>query len=262
MGRGRRHACVDVGANGHVRNGPQRRGTSAKRRAQGARLANVEVADVDANVEATLALWRRAHDEGHALVAFPELGLTGYTARDLFHDHHLLDAARHGLSRLAHAGRELSPLAVVGLPLRAGTGVYNVAVALQHGRALAVVPKHYLPNYREFEETRWFRPGVEVPAGSTLDLGVLGHEVPFGPDVLLHAHASPSLVVGLEVCEDYWVAVPPSALQTLHGATVVVNLSASNFIVGKAELRRLLAQASSDRGKCAYVYVAAGPGES
>lgn len=228
-----------------------------------AAVPTCEVADVDANVEAALALWRRAHDEGHALVAFPELGLTGYTARDLFHDHHLLEAALHGLERLAHAGRELSPLAVVGLPLRAGPGVYNVAVALQHGRALAVVPKHYLPNYREFEETRWFRPGVEVPAGATLDLGpALGRAVPFGGDVLLHADASPSLVVGIEVCEDYWVAVPPSALQTLHGATVVVNLSASNFIVGKAELRRLLAQASSDRGKCAYVYVAAGPGES
>lgn len=228
-----------------------------------AAVPTCEVADVDANVEATLALWRRAHDEGHALVAFPELGLTGYTARDLFHDHHLLDAAQEGLARLAHAARELAPLAVVGLPLRAGPGVYNVAVALQGGRARAVVPKCYLPNYREFEETRWFRPGLEVPPGATLDLGpALGAAVPFGPDLLLQADAAPGFVVGLEVCEDYWVSVPPSALQTLHGATVVVNLSASNFIVGKAELRRLLAQASSDRGKCAYVYVAAGPGES
>jgi NAD+ synthase (glutamine-hydrolysing) len=228
-----------------------------------AAVPNCEVADVDANVAGTLSLWRRAHDEGHALVVFPELGLTGYTARDLFHDHHLLSAAREGLARLAHEGRELAPLAVVGLPLQAGPGVYNVAVALQGGRALAVVPKQFLPNYREFEETRWFRPGIEAPPGGTLDLGPdLGHAVPFGTDVLLQAEASPSLVVGLELCEDYWVAVPPSALQTLAGATVVANLSASNFIVGKAELRRLLAQASSDRGKCAYVYVAAGPGES
>lgn len=227
-----------------------------------AAVPTCEVADVDANVEGTLALWRRAHDEGHALVAFPELGLTGYTARDLFHDHHLLAAASRGLERLAAAARELSPVAVVGVPLCAGSGVYNAAVALQGGRALAVVPKCYLPNYREFEEARWFRPGLEVPPGAVLDLGPLGQAVPFGTDVLLQAAASPSFVVGLEVCEDYWVAVPPSALQVLHGATVVVNLSASNFIVGKAELRRLLAQASSDRGKCAYVYVAAGPGES
>ncbi len=227
-----------------------------------AAVSTCDVADVEANVEAMRALWLRAHDEGHALVAFPELGLTGYTARDLFADHHLLTAAREGLERLAHAGRELSPVAVVGVPLLVGAGVYNVAVALQGGRALAVVPKCYLPNYREFEETRWFRPGVEVPAGAVLDLGPLGAAVPFGTDVLLQADAAPGFVVGLEVCEDYWVSVPPSALQTLHGATVVVNLSASNFIVGKAELRRLLAQASSDRGKCAYVYVAAGPGES
>ena len=228
-----------------------------------AAVPNCEVAHVQANVEATRALWRRAHDEHHALVVFPELGLTGYTARDLFHDHHLLEAAREGLRHLAHEARELSPLAVVGLPLRVGLGVYNVAVALQGGRARAVVPKAYLPNYREFEEARWFRPGVEVPAGSTVDLGpALGHAVPFGLDVLLQADAAPGLVLGIEMCEDFWVPVPPSALQTLAGATVVANLSASNFIVGKAELRRLLAQASSDRGKCAYLYVAAGPGES
>ncbi|MCX4247482.1 NAD(+) synthase [Paraliomyxa miuraensis] len=221
------------------------------------------VANVQANVEATLSLWRRAHDEDHALVVFPELGLTSYTARDLFHDHHLLRTALEGLQHLAHIGRDLAPLAVVGLPLRTARGVYNVAVALQGGRARAVVPKCYLPTYREFEEARWFRPGVEVPAGASLDLGpVLGHEVPFGTDVLLQADAAPGLTVGLEICEDFWVAVPPSALQVLAGATVVANLSASNFIVGKAELRRLLAQASSDRGKCAYVYVAAGPGES
>lgn len=228
-----------------------------------AAVPTCEVAHVEANLSSTLSLWQRAHDEGHALVIFPELGLTGYTARDLFHDHHLLGAARDGLGRLAAQGQSLAPLAVVGLPLQVGSGVYNVAVALQGGRALAVVPKTYLPNYREFEEARWFRPGAEVGAGATVDLGEgLGGEVPFGPDLLLEAHGAPSLTVGLELCEDFWVAVPPSALQAVAGATVIANLSASNFTVGKAELRRLLARASSDRGKCAYIYVAAGPGES
>jgi len=227
-----------------------------------AAVPTCEVAHVDANVGSILSLWQRAHDEAHALVVFPELGLTGYTARDLFHDHHLLTAARDGLARLAHAGRQLDPLAVVGLPLQVGPGVYNVAVALQGGRALAVVPKSFLPTYREFEEARWFRPGCEVEAGETIDLGPLGRAVPFGTDVLLQAEGEPSLTVGLEVCEDMWVPVTPSAFQALAGATVIANLSASNFTVGKAELRRLLAQASSDRGKCAYVYVAAGPGES
>lgn len=228
-----------------------------------AAVPTCEVAHVEANIRSTLSLWRRAHEEGHALVVFPELGLTGYTVRDLFHDHHLLDMALEGLARLAARGQSFDPLAVVGLPLRVGPGVYNVAVALQGGRALAVVPKSYLPNYREFEEARWFRPGAEIGPGTTIDLGKgLGHGVPFGTDLLLQARGAPSLAVGLELCEDFWVSVPPSAFQTVAGATVVVNLSASNFIVGKAELRRLLARASSDRGKCAYVYVAAGPGES
>ncbi|MEX1366436.1 MAG: NAD(+) synthase [Nannocystaceae bacterium] len=231
-----------------------------------AAVPTCEVGDVEANRRSVLGLWQRADREGHALVVFPELCLTGYTARDLFLDLHLLQQAEQGLAQLAHDGRELTTMAIVGMPLRARGGVYNVAVALQGGRALAVVPKSYLPNYREFEERRWFRPGSEVPTGSTVRLPGLGaqpdHEVPFGTDLLLQAAGCPGLTVGVELCEDFWVAVPPSATQALAGATVIANLSASNFIVGKAELRRLLAQASSDRGKCAYIYVAAGPGES
>ncbi|MEM7158430.1 MAG: NAD(+) synthase [Myxococcota bacterium] len=225
-----------------------------------AAVPNCKVANVSANCESIRRLWQRAHDEHHALVVFPELGLTGYTARDLFLDHHLLDEALAGLRWLTEHGAELSPLAIVGLPLRVGGAVYNVAAAIQGGRVLAVVPKSHLPNYREFEERRWFRPGTEVAPDSTVVIG--DHEVPFGTDLLLQADRAASLVLGLELCEDFWVPVPPSAHQTLAGATVVANLSASNFVVGKAELRRMLAQASSDRGKCAYLYVAAGPGES
>ena len=116
-----------------------------------------EVANVEANRRSILRLWQRAHDEGHAVVVFPELCLTGYTARDLFLDHHLLERARQGLGQLADEAESLAPLAVVGVPLHARGGVYNVAVAIQGGRVLAVVPKSYLPNYREFEERRWFR---------------------------------------------------------------------------------------------------------
>ncbi|MCA9671059.1 MAG: NAD(+) synthase [Myxococcales bacterium] len=218
------------------------------------------VADVEANLLATLSLWRDAHSAGSALVAFPELGLTGYTARDLFLDNHLLDSALSALGDLRRASAKLAPMAIVGMPLRVGSLLYNVAVALQGGKLLGVVPKAYLPNYREFEEARWFRPGSEVPAGSSVEL--LGATVPFGTDVLLAAEDQPDLVVGLEICEDYWVQVPPSAYQVSAGATVCCNLSASNFTIGKAELRRLLASSASDRGKCAYIYVAAGPGES
>jgi NAD+ synthase (glutamine-hydrolysing) len=217
------------------------------------------VGDFEANRAHVAALWRRAHEQGDAVVAFPELALSGYTARDLFLDRHLLDACEASLLALAALSRELAPLAFVGLPLRWGTGLYNVAAAVQGGRVLGVVPKSYLPNYREFEETRWFRPGVEVPAGATVRVG--NGEVPFGTDLLFAADA-PDLVVGVEICEDTWVPVPPSAYQVAAGATVVLNLSASNFVVGKAEERRLLARSAGDRGKCAYVYVAAGPGES
>jgi NAD+ synthase (glutamine-hydrolysing) len=220
----------------------------------------LRVGDVDENVERTFALWQRSDAQGDALVVFPELGLTGYTIRDLFHDTRLLEAARQGLLRLAAMGRGLRPLALVGLPLRVGSALFNVAAAIQGGRVLALVPKTHLPNYREFEEARWFRSGAEIPAGSTVCLG--DDEVPFGTDVLLQADAAPDLLIGVEMCEDFWVQVPPSAYQVSAGATIVCNLSASNFTVGKAELRRLLAASMSDRGKCAYVYVAAGPGES
>lgn len=219
-----------------------------------------EIANVQANVEHARALWQRAHEEHAALVVFPELALTGYTARDLFLDRHLLEGAAQGLLALAEAGRALAPMAVVGMPLRWGSGIFNVAVALQGGKILGAVPKTYLPNYREFEERRWFRSGAEIPRGATLRLG--DHDVPIGTDLLFAADENPECVVGLELCEDLWVGVPPSALQTLAGATVIANLSASNFTVGKAERRRRLALASSERGKCAYLYVAAGPGES
>lgn len=220
----------------------------------------VRVADFDANVAHTLALIERSHAQGDALVVFPELGLCGYTVRDLLLDRHLHEACERALARVVEASRERAPLIVLGMPLRGELGLYNVAVAIQRGRVLGVVPKQYLPTYREFEEARWFRPGVEVPPGSTIRL--LDAHVPFGGDLLFAADDHPDLVVGLEICEDFWVQLPPSTFQVSAGATVVANLSASNFTVGKAELRRLLGRSISDRGKCAYLYVAAGPGES
>lgn len=225
-----------------------------------AAVPSVAVADVATNREHTLALWRQSHRQGDAVVVFPELGLSGYTVRDLFLDRHLQDACSQALLDLAKGGAELSPLAVVGLPLRVEGLLYNVAAVLSGGRVLGLVPKAYLPNYREFEEARWFRPGIEVEPGRSVRLG--GQDVPFGLDLLFASDDDPDLVLGLEVCEDYWVHQPPHVAQVSAGATVIANLSASNFTVGKAELRRLLARAASDRGKCAYLYVAAGPGES
>lgn len=215
------------------------------------------VADAQANAVNTIALMRRSHAQGDAVVVFPELGLTGYTARDLFADSHMLEQAEVALASIVEASVELTGLTLVGLPLRHGAGVYNVAAAVHGGKVLGVVPKSYLPTYREFEEARWFRPGTEVAPGSVTSL--LGQEVPFGTDLLFRAGG---LVVGVEICEDLWVQVPPHAKLVGAGANVICNLSASNFTVGKARLRRTLATSASDRGKCAYLYVAAGPGES
>ncbi len=218
----------------------------------------VKVADVYANVRAMAELWQQAHDDGAGLVVFPELGLSSYTARDLFFDNTLLHTVTSGLAQLLELSRSLAPLAIVGMPMGTPVGLSNVAVAVQAGRLLGVVPKSYLPNYREFEEKRWFRPGTEVAPGSSCQL--LGQDVAFGTDLLFDG--GNDVVLGIEVCEDYWVQVPPSAKLVGQGATIIANLSASNFTIGKADLRRLLAESQSDRGKCAYLYVAAGPGES
>jgi NAD+ synthase (glutamine-hydrolysing) len=218
------------------------------------------VADFVRNRENTLALWRQADSDGSLLVVFPEMGLSAYTIRDLVFDDHLLESCRDSLLKLIEASKNLSPMAIVGLPIRIDSALYNVAAVIKGGRLLGVIPKAYLPNYREFEEARWFRPGREVPEGTTFEWQ--GEQVPFGLDILFRATDVPDLIVGVEVCEDYWVHVPPSMAQVSAGATVVCNLSASNFTIGKAELRRLLGRSASDRGKCVYIYVAAGPGES
>jgi NAD+ synthase (glutamine-hydrolysing) len=227
-----------------------------------AAVPRVRVTDFAFNRQETLALWQRAHDEGCAVVVFPELGLSAYTAGDLHLDRQLQRAALDALAGLLAEGERqgLRPLAFVGLPLFVHPGLYNVAAALQGGRLLGLVPKVYLPNYREFYEQRQFRPGHEVPPGGTISL--LGQTVPFGTDLLFAADNQPDLVVGVEICEDGWVQLSPNAYQTSAGATVCGNLSASNLTVGKAELRHRLCWKASDPGKCAYIYTAAGPGES
>jgi len=218
------------------------------------------VADFDANAVQTLALWKEAATVGSAVVVFPELGLCGYSTRDLLQDAHLLERCLDTLRMLRDESARLAPLAIVGLPLRVGGALFNVAAVLHRGRILGVVPKAYLPNYREFEEARWFRPGVELPGESTVEL--FGDTIPFGMDLLFADASQSDLILGVEICEDCWVPIPPSTYQAMAGATVLCNLSASNFIVGKAELRRMLANSIADRCKAAYIYVAAGPGES
>jgi NAD+ synthase (glutamine-hydrolysing) len=219
----------------------------------------VEIAEPEANLRATIELAKRADAAGAALAVFPELGLSAYSNDDLFFQDALLDGVEQALDSLRQASATLLPILVVGAPLQAEGKLFNCAVAIQGGRILCVVPKTYLPNYREFYEKRYFAPGTEA-LGPTIR--VAGSEVPFGNDILIEAPELPGFVVHIEICEDIWVPLPPSTFAALGGATVLANLSASNVTIGKAEFRRLLAATQSGRCIAAYVYSAAGFGES
>ena len=217
------------------------------------------LADPEANAGAVLAAAERCHIRGAALAVFPELCLSGYAIDDLLLQDTVLDAVERAVERLVAASAALRPLLLVGAPLRHAGRVYNTAVAIQGGRLLGVVPKIHLPNYREFYEHRWFASG-QGSAGEQIRVG--GLDAPFGPDLVFASDDVPGLVVHAEICEDLWVPIPPSADAALAGATVLANLSASNITIGKAETRRLLCLGQSARCIAAYLYAAAGPGES
>ncbi|MFE5334806.1 NAD(+) synthase [Isoptericola sp. NPDC056573] len=220
----------------------------------------VTVADPRANAAAILAEARACHDDGVTVAVFPELCVSGYAIDDLHLADTLLEATSDALAAIVEASADLRPLLVVGAPLEVGNRLLNCAVVVQGGRVLGVAPKSYLPNYREFYEKRWFAPGDDR-RGSTVTLPFADGPVPFGPDLLFAADDVAGLVVHVEVCEDLWVPVPPSAEAALAGATVLLNLSASPITVARAEDRRLMVRSASHRGLAAYAYAAA-QGES
>ncbi len=219
----------------------------------------VKIADPDRNADQIIGLLKQAEAEDAALVVFPELCLTGYTCGDMFHHQRLLDRASAGLDRVRDFTKSsFGGVAVVGLPLAAEGQLFNVAAVLHHGRVLAVVPKTYLPNYREFYEARWFssgrKAGVETLA--------LGDELAVMASEGVVPVARPNFTLGVEICEDLWVPQPPSARQALAGAMVLCNLSASNDLTGKAAYRRELVTSQSGRCIAGYVYSSCGAGES
>ncbi len=220
-------------------------------------IPRVRVADPAFNLKATLALARRASERKAAVALFPELGLSAYSNDDLFFQDALLDGTVAALHELVQASTELEPVLLVGAPLRFQAALYNCAVVIYRGRVLGVVPKTYLPNYREFYEKRQFTSGAAAPFDQ---VQLLGARVPFGNDLIFQGPGDFSLFV--EICEDVWSPIPPSTYAALAGATVLANLSASNITVGKDEYRRDLC--ASQSGKCiaGYLYSAAGPGES
>ncbi len=235
----------------------------------------VVLADPAANAAATIEQARVLSDDGACLAVFPELGLTGYSIDDLLLSDVLLAEVLAAIETIRAASADLLPAIVVGAPLRCGSRLCNCAVVIQGGVVLGVAPKSYLPDYREFYEKRHFAAGVDGEGRG----GAAGRRwialpgvrdgrdetvarVPFGPDLLFEVADVPGLTFHVEVCEDMWVPVPPSSLAALAGATVLVNLSGSPITVGRAEDRKLLARASSSRGLAAYVFAAAGQGES
>ncbi|QIE24664.1 Glutamine-dependent NAD(+) synthetase [Caballeronia sp. SBC2] len=217
------------------------------------------VADPAFNAAETIDLAKQAAANGAVLVAFPELGLPAYTCDDLFHQRALLDACEEALASVVAASKNLAIAMIVGMPLRVDHTLFNCAVVVAGGQIQGVVPKSYLPNYGEFYEARQFSAAENA---STDRVTLLGTEVPFGSSLLFEIANMPLFRFHVEICEDVWVPVPPSSFAALAGATVLVNLSASNVVVGKSSYRHQLVGQQSARCLSAYLYTSAGRGES
>ncbi|MGB0853145.1 MAG: NAD(+) synthase [Pikeienuella sp.] len=219
----------------------------------------VRVADPVANVAGTIAMAEAAHDAGVALLVCPELGLTGYAIDDLLLQEVVLDAAAEAVGTLIEQSRAWTPIIMVGLPLRVEARVYNVAAVIHKGALLGIVPKAFLPNYREFYERRHFSPASDAQVS---EASIAGRTAPFGTDLIFTATDMPDFTIAVEICEDVWVPNPPSSAAAMAGATVIANLSASNVTVGKSDYRHALCRVQSGRCFAAYLYSAAGHGES
>jgi NAD+ synthase (glutamine-hydrolysing) len=224
-----------------------------------AAVPRVRIAEPAFNAERTVALAEQAAERGAAVVVFPELGLSGYSIDDLFHQQALLESVLQAIASLVEASGELTAALFVGAPLALGGGVFNTAVVIHGGRILGVIPKSYLPEYREYYEKRQFRAARDAGAS---EISLLGARVPFGNDLVFDCPAVPGLALHVEICEDLWVPIPPSSYGALAGATVLINLSASNITIGKADYRHSLCGGHSGRTIAGYIYTAAGLGES
>src|SRR5258705_4206726 len=211
------------------------------------------------NATAMIDAASACHEKSVAVAVFPELCLSGYAIEDLLLQDALLDATERSLAAVVAASTRFMSVLVVGAPLRQGTRIYNCAVVVHRGRVLGVVPKTYLPTYREFYEARHFGSGKDV-AGLEISIGTI--RAPFRTDLLFEANDVPGLVIGVEICEDMWIPVTPGSELALAGATVLLNLSGSPITIGRARSRALLCQSTSARCLVAYVYAAGGAGES
>jgi NAD+ synthase (glutamine-hydrolysing) len=223
-------------------------------------IPQVRVADPGFNADRTIELMERAHREKVILALFPELGLSAYSCEDLFHQEALLAGCLNALQTVLKASEAFNLISVVGIPLRVDHLLFNCAVVLSRGKVLGIVPKTFLPNYREFYEYRQFAP---ASAARSVAVDLLGQQdIPFGERLLFQSRNERLLTFFVEICEDLWIPLPPSSLAALAGATVILNLSASNITIAKDEYRHTLVASQSARCLAAYLYTAAGTGES
>ena len=225
----------------------------------GAALPKLRLADVDFNVEAIISTIKKASDQGVQLIVFPEMAITGFTLGDLVQHEALIIKAKEGLKKILDESKNIGMIIAVGMPLIVGQRIFNCAVVLNSGKIVGVIPKAVLPTYREFYEYRWFTPGNE---GLCDTVELAGQEVLFGTDILFKLRSIESAIIGIEICEELWVPLSPHEYQALAGATVLINLSASNEILGKADWRRTMVTSESGRCIAAYCYVSSGIGES
>jgi len=224
-----------------------------------AAVPRLEVADCEYNANNIAEMINSAEDDGVQIIVFPELSITAYTCGDLFHQKALIDAAQEQLKNLLARTRDTRIVAIAGMPVYAENQLFNCGVVMQGGEILGVVPKTYIPGYKEFYEERWFSSGEKAMSESVF---LCGREVPFGTGLLFEAQGEGSVCFGVELCEDLWAPVPPSSYQALAGAVLIFNLSASNDIIGKSEYRRQLVMQQSARCIAGYVYASSGVYES
>lgn len=225
----------------------------------GAAVPLLRVADVDFNVTNIIKAMKKARDEGVQLLTFPEMAITGYTIGDLVQHQALLSKAKTGLHHILDESAGNPAVVIVGIPLDIEQKIFNCAVILNSGHILGVIPKTLLPSYKEFYEDRWFTSSLDAHCDS---VELLGERVPFGTDILFGLRGIPSALIGVEICEDLWVPLAPHEHQALAGATVLINLSASNEVLGKADWRRIMVSSESGRCIAAYCYASSGIGES
>lgn len=217
------------------------------------------VGDIVANQKVILDSVRQAAAQYVSLLIFPELSITGYTVGDLFQQQLLQKEALRSLNEIRQATAKYNMAICVGLPLAVEDKLFNAAAVVSCGKILGIVPKTYVPGYKEFYEERWFSSARDLTAK---EVKLFGSTVPLGADLLFQVSESPKIILGVEICEDVWTPLPPSSFQVIAGANVVANLSASNDLVGKADYRRSLVSQQSARGICGYVYASCGVGES